>query len=315
MIATRRESSEGKRGGDRVKGVLDVGTGISRREFVRVGSLAVASLSLGPLLAACQSSTDSTTLEQARRQGFIRVGFANEVPYGYLSDSGKPTGAAPEVAAEVMRRLGVPALDGVVVSFGSLITGLREERFDVIAAGMFITPERCQEVLFSDPVFCVSQAFVVGVGNPFGIRRYEDVAGNPDLRLGVLTGGVEETQAAESGIPAGQIDRFDDPEDLIQALRAGRITAGAVTTVSAEHLALASDLSGLEVTEGFAYRGELGCGAFAFRKSDGALRDDFDQVLREIRSSGRLTEIAGQFGFASAAPAAEGLSAEELCAG
>lgn len=39
------------------------------------------------------------TLETARQQGFIRVGFfANEAPYGYADESGNLTGETAEVA-------------------------------------------------------------------------------------------------------------------------------------------------------------------------------------------------------------------------
>ncbi|MDP8988193.1 MAG: hypothetical protein M3N11_07590, partial [Actinomycetota bacterium] len=53
-------------------------------------------------------------LAEARERGYLEVGFANEVPYGY-EEGGEPTGQAPEVAREVLCRLGVPELRGTVV--------------------------------------------------------------------------------------------------------------------------------------------------------------------------------------------------------
>ena len=102
------------------------------------GVMAVALTTLPALTA-----TAETTLEKARQQGYIRVGFANEAPFGYATPDGKLTGEAPEVAKAVLTRMGIAEVDGVLTEFGSLIPGLKAGRFDIIAAGMFITPKRC----------------------------------------------------------------------------------------------------------------------------------------------------------------------------
>src|SRR3546814_5140271 len=91
-----------------------------------------------------------STLEKAREAGFIRIGFANEAPYGFATPDGKLTGEAPEVAKAVLKKMGINEVDGVLTEFGSLIPGLKAGRFDIIAAGMFITPARCNEVAFSE---------------------------------------------------------------------------------------------------------------------------------------------------------------------
>lgn len=287
--------------------------GISRREFISLSLLASGGLVASPLLAACGNTTEEGTLGRARSQGFIRVGFADEAPYGYVDESGTLTGAAPEVAGDVMRRLGVAELDGISTPFGSLIAGLQDGRFDLIAAGMFIIPDRCQQILFSDPDYCVQQAFLVEEGNPFAIHRYEDLAANPKTKLGVLTGAVEATQAAESGIPPGHIRRFDNPTDLLDALKASRIDAAALTTISLANLAARVDFDGVEITESFTHQGEPGCGAFGFRQEDSPFRDQFNLVLTEMKEEGEVARLVKPFGFAEAAQAAHGLTSVELC--
>src|SRR5262249_10285911 len=87
-----------------------------------------------------------TTLEKAPREGYISVGFAYEAPYGYATPDGKLTGESPEVVKAVLDKIGIPQVDGVLTEFGSLIPGLEAGRFDIIAAGMFITPKRCAQV-------------------------------------------------------------------------------------------------------------------------------------------------------------------------
>src|SRR5215510_4383735 len=124
-----------------------------------------------------------TTLERAKADGFIRVGFANEAPFGFATPDGKLTGEAPEVAKAVLAKIGIPQVDGVLTEFGSLIPGLKAGRFDIIAAGMFINPKRCAEIAFSEPTYGIGQAFLVKKGNPKGIKDYSTISGNQDLKL------------------------------------------------------------------------------------------------------------------------------------
>jgi polar amino acid transport system substrate-binding protein len=109
-------------------------------------------------------------LERAKKDGFIRLGFANEAPFGYATPDGKLTGEAPEVAKAVLAKIGIPQVDGVLTEFGSLIPGLKARRFDIIAAGMFINPKRCGEIAFSEPSYGIGQAMLVKKGNPKGIK-------------------------------------------------------------------------------------------------------------------------------------------------
>ena len=69
------------------------GTMFTRRATFMAGvSLIAASmLNLSPVYA-------QSTLEDARKQGFIRVGFANEAPFGYATPEGVLTGESPEIA-------------------------------------------------------------------------------------------------------------------------------------------------------------------------------------------------------------------------
>ena len=112
------------------------------------------------------------------------MGIANEPPFGYLETDGTVAGEAPTVARAVFERLGVKGLEPVVVEFGSLIPGLKAGRFDVIAAGMYITPARCREVLFSDPSYKIAEAILVPEGNPLDLHSYRDIRDNDRATLG-----------------------------------------------------------------------------------------------------------------------------------
>src|SRR5262245_64891766 len=154
----------------------------TRRGFIGLAALGLSAVPLG--LKAYAAST----LERAKEDGFIRVGFANEAPFGFATPEGKLTGEAPEVAKAVLNAMGIPQIDGVLTEFGSLIPGLKAKRFDIIAAGMFITPKRCAEIAFSEPYYGIGQAMLVKAGNTKQVADYGSIVGNKDLKLGVVAG-------------------------------------------------------------------------------------------------------------------------------
>jgi polar amino acid transport system substrate-binding protein len=301
---------------------------LTREEFLKRGAVfSVAAAGGLGVLGACGVSTTGgggaqggapDTLETARQQGFIRVGFANEAPYGYADESGNLTGEAPEVARKVMKAMGIDELQGVLTEFNSLIPGLQANRFDIIAAGMFITPERCQEILFSDPDYCGLEALAVEEGNPLNLNDYQDVASNPDAKLGVLGGAVEGGYARESGVKESQIVTFPDPSSGIEGLQAGRVDAFTLTSISLRDLIEKREGANLELAKPFTpvIDGEpqRGCGAYGFRKKDEKFRDAFNKKLKELKEGGEILSTIKPFGFTKAeANAAKDVTAEELC--
>lgn len=270
--------------------------------------------------SSSQSGGDSDTtgaesgglLAQLQESGSIRIGIANEVPYGYEDENGNPTGEAPELAKAVLAELGIDDVQGTVVEFGTLIPGLQAGQFDMIAAGMFITPERAEQIIFSDPDYCVSEAFAVEEGNPLGISDYQSVI-DSGAKIAVLGGAVEEGYAIDIGVPDDQITRFDDVGAQYDALEAGRVDAVTGTALTVNTQVEARE--GIEATEGFfpVIDGveQVGCGGFGFL--DQELRDAFNAKLKELQADGTVEEIVTGFGFAPAdVQKAQDLTAEEL---
>jgi polar amino acid transport system substrate-binding protein len=273
------------------------------------------------LAAACGDSggdgggqAESSLLERAREEG-IRIGFANERPYGFENEQGEPDGEAPAVAREVLDRMGISEIDSVVVEFGALINGLRADRFDMVAAGMFINEERASQALFTDPDYCATSAFAVPAGNPENLTDFESVAANDDVNLGVINGGVEPGYAEAAGVPADRLSRFDATADIVDALRAGRIDAFALTSITVRDQV--KNLPGFEATEGFIPvvdgKDQLGCGGFVFRFEDKEFRDAFNEELVAMKEADEILPLIEEFGFASAeTEAAKDQTVEDL---
>jgi polar amino acid transport system substrate-binding protein len=198
---------------------------ISRRALIGL----VAGLVTATTFVAANAET---TLEKAKREGYIRVGFANEAPYGFATPDGKLTGESPEVVKAILNKMGIAQVDGVLTEFGSLIPGLQAGRFDIIAAGMFVNPKRCEQISFSEPTYGIGQAFLVVSGNPKAIKDYGSIAANKDLKLAVMAGAVEAGYAKESGVEEGQLVILPDQSSLVKAVQANRADAAALTALS-----------------------------------------------------------------------------------
>lgn len=271
---------------------------------------AASAITLGLVAGAHAQST----LEKAKSEGVIRIGFANEAPYGYATPSGELTGEAPAVAKEIFSRLGIESVEGVLTEFGSLIPGLRAGRFDVIAAGMFITPERCAQIQFSEPSYGIGQAFLVPEGNPNNLTDYSSVAENADMKLAVLAGGVEPGYAEQAGVSQSQLMILPDQASLVNAVRSGRAQAAALTALSIKQMADAND--GVESTEPFgevAGQSVVGHGGFGFRPDDTELYEAFNEELKKFVGTQEHIELVTEFGFGEGFMPTK--TTAELCAG
>jgi polar amino acid transport system substrate-binding protein len=264
----------------------------TRRGFIGLAAIGLSAVPLAPLALA------ASTLERAKQDGFIRVGFANEAPFGFATPEGKLTGEAPEVAKAVLNAIGIPQIDGVLTEFGSLIPGLKAKRFDIIAAGMFITPKRCAEIAYSEPSYGIGQAMLVKAGNPKKIADYGSIVANKDLKLAVMAGAVEAGYAKDAGVPQAQLVVLPDQSSLLAAVQAGRADAAVLTALSIANMAKKGE--GVESTKPFgevAGKSVKGHGGFGFRKDDKELYQAFNEQLKKFIGTPEHIALVEPFGF------------------
>lgn len=276
------------------------------------------------LIAGCSSdkpgadsASESKVLEEARERGYITVGFANEKPYAYKGADGKLTGEAVEIARVVMKNLGVPEVRGELTEFGSLIGGLQAKRFDMITAGMFIKPDRCQAVLFADPEYSIGEALAVKKGNPLGVKSYKDIAENPKVKVAVMAGAVEIGYLKKSGVPEDRIMIVPDQASAMNALQSGRAEAITMTGPSLESMLESASDDQIERVKDFQQpvidgKSVRGYGATVFRVEDKAFRDAFNAELKKLKESGELLKILQKFGFTEQELPVD-MTAEALC--
>ncbi|WP_460807371.1 transporter substrate-binding domain-containing protein [Micromonospora zhanjiangensis] len=262
---------------------------VTRRNLFRYAA-AGAVVASGALAGCSRTGTADSgaggqgLLKQAKERGYLTVGFAGEAPYAY-KEGGDLTGQDPAVHREIWTSLGIKELRGVQVEFGQLIPGLNAKRFDVVAAGMFILPERCAQAKFSAPVYVAPQAFLVPAGNPKQITDFPSVA-KSGITLGVLPGSVEASLGKKQGVT--KTVEVASQRDGLSALKANRIQAFALTSISLRNMLKDNPNSGFELTEPFTPvvdgKEQIGAGGAVFRNESDELRMAFDRELAKLRS-------------------------------
>lgn len=243
------------------------------------------------------ASQAESTLERIQNSATVRIGYANEAPFAYTETSGKVTGESPEIAAKVFSAMGVKKIEPVLTEWGALIPGLRAGRFDVIAAGTYITPPRCRQVIFTDPHYQIPDTLLVKRGNPKNLHSYADVAKNPDVRLAIMSGTVELGYARAEGVSEEQIVQVPDTTAQLQAVRAGRADASVGTALTMKGLASKGGDSVEAITDFKDDPAHIGYGALAFRPEDQDLRDAVNRQLKKWLGSDDHLRTVEPFGF------------------
>lgn len=232
----------------------------------------------------------------------LRAGYALEAPYAFRDAQGHLRGESVDTLRAVLERLGLPEPVWVHVEFPRLVHELRSGRIDVIAAGLFITPERAAQVAFTRPTTSVRPGLLVTAGNPLELHALGDLRRTSGARLAVLDGSVEWTQAREAGIPEAQLLRVPDPASALAAMRSGQAVAFALSSPSLRWILRESPV-GMALATPFevprrAGQPDVGYPAYAFRHGD-PMRERIDQALSGyLGSAAHLQTIAG-YGFSA----------------
>ena len=256
--------------------------------------IAVAGVAL--LVSACGGGggSDNDPLAAAQKAGIMHVGFANEPPYSFVDPSGNLSGAGPGLSLAILKHLGVKAQDGVLTQYAGLLPALQTNRFDVAVTMGFITPERCEQVIYSDPVMANLTSLAVKKGNPLGLHNFKDIA-KTGARLGLVAGGAETDEAKQDGVSDSKISTYPDQDSAFQALVSGRVDTIALTTAALRYSISTSGNKTLEVTPGFVPPGSVGISAFAFRKADTKLRDAFNDQLKTMLKNGEAAKAMAPY--------------------
>lgn len=236
-----------------------------------------------------------------RSKGVIRIGYAVEAPYAFIED-GVVTGESPELARLAVSNMGNFRIEWRQTEFGLLISELNAGQIDVIAAGMFISPQRAMAVNFSEPTFHVQQNLLVKKNNPKDIHSYEQALSDRAIKIAVLSGSFEEHLLKDIGLSKAQIIIVPDALTGKVSVESG-LADGLALSSPTIHWIVSQDQKGIfDVADPFTQPKPnlpepAGYGAFAFRKEDKKLLEAWNASLDMIIGDSDHLKILKKFGF------------------
>lgn len=279
--------------------------------------MALKALIAVALTATSTMASAQGTLDRIKKEGVVRIGFANEAPWSFAQSDGTIAGADYELANVVFNKLGVSNLEGVITKFGSLIPGLKANRFDLVVAGFYIRPARCEQVAFTEPTVGVGDAIVVKAGNPKKISSFKSVIADPAIKLGGVVGAATAQNAKNAGIPDGQIIMFPDFVSAVAALKAGRVDGALQTAVTAATTVKASNDPTIERALPFDQavingKPTINYAGFAMRPEDKDLLAAVNAELAKVMGSPEHLKILEKYSI-SVNEIPKGVTTEQLC--
>ncbi|HWK95504.1 MAG TPA: ectoine/hydroxyectoine ABC transporter substrate-binding protein EhuB [Pseudolabrys sp.] len=276
----------------------------------QLSRLTVCVLALGLATVASHQALAQAKLDKIKSTGEIQMGVALEPPYSEVKTDGTLTGADPEVTRAVFAEIGKINLKANVVDWGALIPGLMADRFDAVATGLFIRPERCKAVIFSQPLTCTREALLVRKGNPKKITSYKTLVASNAMFSSVS--GAEQKMALDAGMPENRIMIVPDIFGSVELLKSGRVDVLGFPDVTLRHAMTLLPAGEYELVDGLVDQ-PISCSAAAFAPNQKALRDFFDAGIVKLKQSGKFAEILTKFNFDSKLN--ESTSRTALCGG
>jgi ABC-type amino acid transport substrate-binding protein len=227
-----------------------------------------------------EGTGDGTTIAG----GGERITVASDIAYRPFEfmQGGEPVGFDIDLMREIGQRAGFE-VEFQNVAFDGIIPGLGSNLYDAAISAMTITPEREEQVDFSDPYFNADQSLLVRSGSE--IQSTDDLA---DKTVGVqlgTTGSMEAESLADEG-KVGEVRTFDTVEDAFRALENGQVDAVINDfPVSADRVQISG--GSLEIVQTIPTGEQYG---IAF-PTDSELLGPVNQALAEIKRDGTYAEI------------------------
>jgi polar amino acid transport system substrate-binding protein len=249
-------------------------------------------------LAGCGGTKTATTTAPATtaaapklvKEGVLTVGSDTAFPPFESMNGSTAEGFDVDLADALAKELGY-TVNFTSQKFDTLIPQLNAGgTFDVIMSGMTITPEREQEILFSEAYIDSNQSIAVVKGKFAKLDGNDPAAINTAFTgkiIGVQSGTTGETWAKENLKGAKQIVPFDDTLSAFSALNAGKVDA-VVNDLPVSAYLVKSSYTNDELVAEIPTGEQYGIG---IAKANPELKTAIDGALQKITDSGEYKTI------------------------
>ena len=187
------------------------------------------------IVLGCGSASETsrpTLLDQIKQRGAIRVGLSTFVPWVMRNKQGELVGFEIDVARRLASDAGLE-IEFVPTAWDGIIPGLLAGKFDVIIAGMSITPARNLSVNFTRP-YAHSELMLAASREKAGHLVRKNDYDSVEVTIAVRRGSTS-VQAARKHFPSATIQQFDDDILAFQEVMNGNAEAAVASTPKPEH--------------------------------------------------------------------------------
>lgn len=168
-------------------------------------------------LAADNSQTPLNMQQLISGEQPLKVGYVFPRPPYYIT---KDTGMDVDLLNAVAHQAKIQKVEFVQFSnFTDLLSGLRKGKIDVIAAGLFQTPEREKEFLFSKSY----EKGGIGLLYDKNKQHYQSLQNLNQHNIGTLTGGYGIFWLPKNKISPRSLKTYDSWQEMLSALQRGDI--------------------------------------------------------------------------------------------
>jgi polar amino acid transport system substrate-binding protein len=167
------------------------------------------------------SQSSSDTLTSIQKRGVIRVGVATNAPWVLRDKNQQWLGLDVDLVQQFAQDMRWK-VEWVPTTWASSIDDLRAGRFDVLAAGLSVTPQRALLVKYSQPYGSFALGLVVNRKSLGKDDLLTLETGSGKHRIGVLSGTVTAATAKEY-LGNSELVEVNDESKAIQDLRSGAL--------------------------------------------------------------------------------------------
>ncbi len=250
------------------------------RKFLALLVVAVLVLSVGTL-GGCKKAEDTTAKFKTVKAGTIICGSDTAFPPFESMNGDVAEGFDVDLMTAIGDELGYK-VEFKSEIFDTLISTLKAGgKFDVIASGMTIKPERELEIDFSDPYYDSNQSLVMKAGTKY--TGPEQLSGK---KIGVQSGTTGEAWANEN-VTGATLVPFKNATDAFAALQAGNVDA-VVNDLPVSTELLKDDPRGMEIVAQIPTGEQYG---FGISKDNPELKKAINEALAKVKDSGKYGEL------------------------
>lgn len=207
-------------------------------------------------------------------------------PWNFMDDSGNVAGFEIELGNEMCARAGVEC-EWVVNEWDSIIPNLVAGNYDVIMAGMSVTDERKETIMFGDEYTPADPSSFVAASSA-GV----DMSNASGLKIGAQGATIQAAYLEANLADGNDILTYESADQSVADLAAGNIDVLLADTSFLEPVVSGSGGALAFVGDKVSIGGGVAPG---YRQDAGELAEQMNAALAEIKEDGTLSKLLIEF--------------------